>query len=82
MLTVHYTSRMADYFELDFTFILTSTSLMQPFANKISHVLCFAVICPFMPREDKAQSAAVASLLSNSLLIWKLDLKGPLLGRL
>jgi len=82
MLTVHCTSRMADYFELDVTFILTSTSLMQPFANKTSHVLCFAVICPFMPRGDKAQGAAVATLLSNSLLIWKSDLKGPLLGRL
>jgi len=67
----------------DFTFILSS--LIQPFANKTSHTLCFTVLCPFMPGKDKTQIAVVATLLpspSNSLLIWQSDLKRPVLGRI
>lgn len=67
----------------DFTFILSS--LIQPFKNKTSRTLCFTVLCPFMPRKDKAQIAAVVALLpspSNSPLIWQSDLKGPVLGRM
>lgn len=78
------TNGMANYYEVDFTFIKTSTTLIQAFANKTSHTLCFAVLCPLMPGIDKAQVTSIATSQptpNNSLLIWQSDLKGPLLDR-
>lgn len=44
----------------DFAFILSS--LIQAIANKISHPLCFTVLCAFMSTKDKALIAARETL--------------------